>query len=344
MGVKIYRDNNWYRIKCGEISRRDTLGLDSEKDRYLINYLILNSSDAIRNQIMRRKSIEELPEETVNIDDPDDETYRTYFVLREQVQREPDLDVLRNAAFSGFRDDLSRFAFCRLTGFSWPSSECDAYSYRTYFCGLKSDVMREDIEEICFDMIEADGPFAEEAKGWLTELSAISDEELDEWASEDTEEEEALRPHEVLKKLMAPGYGKIEKAEMGNIHDGEAGSRYGSATGSMELSKEELAAKIRGAADAYILMVYEEKNGMLPRLTRKDVTDPFIREVAKVLKQLNRDMVKDPVEAAVAVLLTGRAMPKGMTRKEIAEIVWSESDGSPMHSWFLDIAHQHGIS
>ena len=319
MGIQIYRDNNWDRIKYGEITRRDALGLDPEKDKYLIDYLILNSRDAIRNQVMRKYGIEELPEEIVNIDAPHDETYRTYFVLQEQVQREPDHEVLRNAAFGGLCDDLSRFAFCRLTGFSWPSSECDAYSYRTYWCGLKSDMMREDIDEICSDMIEADGPFAEEARKWLANLSSISDEKLDDWASGDTEEDEALRPHETLKKLMAP------------------------ANGDAKLSEEELAAKIRGAADAYILMVYEEKYGRLPRQQRREVTNPYIREVAKVLKQLNRDMVKDPAEAAVAVLLTGRAMPEGMTRDEIAEIVWSEADNSSLHSRFLELARQHGI-
>jgi hypothetical protein len=33
MGVKIYRDNNWNRIKNGIISRKDLMHLDKDKDR-----------------------------------------------------------------------------------------------------------------------------------------------------------------------------------------------------------------------------------------------------------------------------------------------------------------------
>ena len=115
-------------------------------------------------QIMRQYGIAEMPEEPVNIDDPEDEIYHTYFVLREQVEREDDAEVLKTVAFRKQRDSLGRFAFCCLTGYSWPPSECDAYSYRTYECERCIGMTDEDVRAFCTEMIQCGGPFADEAK------------------------------------------------------------------------------------------------------------------------------------------------------------------------------------
>ena len=42
MGVNVFKDDNWHRIKNGVISRRDIMHLDGEKDKGLIAYLILH--------------------------------------------------------------------------------------------------------------------------------------------------------------------------------------------------------------------------------------------------------------------------------------------------------------
>ena len=45
MGVKVFRDDNWKRIIGGDISRRDIMDLDGEKDRELIGYLIAHAPE-----------------------------------------------------------------------------------------------------------------------------------------------------------------------------------------------------------------------------------------------------------------------------------------------------------
>ena len=319
MGIKIYRDNNWYKAECGCISRSDIMGLDRNEDWRLIDFLILHAREPLTKMLMRKYRIEEMPEETINVDDPEDEIYRTYFVLREQAAREEDYSVLKKAAFGSRRESMSRFAFCRLTGFSWPPSECDAYSYRTYWCGLKSDVLREDIEDLCHKMIEEDGPFADEAREWLARLPEISDEALDEWASEKTERREFRNPHEALKSLLK------------------------AADGSAELSEEELCERIRGAADAWILMNYEERFGKLGRRRLLEITDPYIRGVREALEQFTRDMIPDTSEAVRAVLITGGVMPQDLTRERILEIISYAPDADSLHAYFLELAHQHAI-
>ena len=173
MGVKIFREDNWDRLEAGMISLWDIRDLDREKDRWLIEYLILQGRDKLKEKIMRKYGITEMPEMSVNIDDPDDEIYRTYHVLSEQVEREDDVEVLKAAAFRKYRDSRSTFAFCYLTGYSWPPSECDAYSYRTYDCGRSKDMSDEDVQEFCTEMIKRNGPFAREAKEVLQRLTAM---------------------------------------------------------------------------------------------------------------------------------------------------------------------------
>ncbi|MBE5999421.1 MAG: hypothetical protein E7233_13475 [Lachnospiraceae bacterium] len=170
MGVKIFREENWDRIEAGMISLWDIRDLDRRKDRRLIEYLILKGRDRLKEKVMRQYGITEMPEEPVNIDDPDDEIYRTYYVLCEQVEREDDVEALKASAFRKYRDSRSTFAFCYLTGYSWPPSECDAYSYRTYDCGRCKDMTDEDNVDFCIEMIRRSGPFAREAEEVLQRL------------------------------------------------------------------------------------------------------------------------------------------------------------------------------
>lgn len=184
MGIRIFRDGNWNMIQDITASLRDLSGLDLQKDRELIDYLIWHASERTQDRLMKKYGLTEFPEKRINIDDANDDIHPVYYVFREQVIRETDREALREVAFSD-EGSAGKFAFCRLTGYSWPPDECDAYSYRTYACGLMRDMTRADIEALCRDMIERNGPFAREAEKWITRLPEISDEQLDEWAADE---------------------------------------------------------------------------------------------------------------------------------------------------------------
>ena len=117
---------------------------------------------------MKKLGISELPERMVNCDDPSDELYEEYLVLREQVAREPDAEVLKEAAYEA-PTQMARFAFCYLTKYSYSSPRNDAYSYRTYECGWKDGMTTEDVIEFCREMIKVEGPFVREAREILAD-------------------------------------------------------------------------------------------------------------------------------------------------------------------------------
>ena len=251
MGIKIFRDSNWLSIEYITTSIRDIVGLDRVKDRELIEFLILHAPEQARGKLARRFRLTEIPEERINPEDRDDEVYRTYYLFREQVERESDYEALREVAFCN-SGSAGKFAFCRLTGYSWPPEWCDAYSYRTFECGLKSDVMREDIEALCREMIEKNGPFTAQAEEWLERLPEISDETLDVWAEGGTERKGYIDPSKELRRFLGTDKGT-------------------------EYNDEERAEIMRSAFDAYILMIFEEKNGKLPRIERRGMTDETCR-------------------------------------------------------------------
>ena len=171
MGVKIFRDDNWNRLTSGAVSRKDIMQLDGEKDRELIGYLIAHAHDPCRSSMIKYASekygMDELPQPHQNIDAPDDPYYEEYFVLQEQVIREDDADVLKEAALHSSNYDMAAFAFCRLTGYSFPQNECDAYSYRTFDCGILPRMTIGDIREFCRMMIAERGRFANVAEECL---------------------------------------------------------------------------------------------------------------------------------------------------------------------------------
>ena len=142
--------------------------LDSIEDIYYIEYIILHVLKNRRNPLMKKLGISELPERMVNCDDPSDELYEEYLVLREQVAREPDAEVLKEAADEA-PTQMARFAFCYLTKYSYSSPRNDAYSYRTYECGWKDGMTTEDVIEFCREMIKVEGPFVREAREILAD-------------------------------------------------------------------------------------------------------------------------------------------------------------------------------
>ena len=174
MGVKIFRSDNCNRIKNGNILRRDIMGLHPNRDKELIRYLIAHAPEASRSSMMKyaaeKYGLDEMPEPLENIDDPNDARYEDYVVLREQVVREEDADVLKDAALYNSDYDMAAFAFCRLTGYRFPSSECDAYSYRTFSCNTLPEMTEESIREFCLEVIEKGGRFKEAATKYLCVL------------------------------------------------------------------------------------------------------------------------------------------------------------------------------
>ena len=142
--------------------------LDSIEDIYYIEYIILHVLKNRRNPLMKKLGISELPERMVNCDDPSDELYEEYLVLREQVAREPDAEFLKEAAYEA-PTQMARFAFCYLTKYSYSSPRNDAYSYRTYECGWKDGMTTEDVIEFCREMIKVEGPFVREAREILAD-------------------------------------------------------------------------------------------------------------------------------------------------------------------------------
>ncbi len=174
MGVKIFRNDNWERIRNGAVSRRDITGLDPVKNRELIGYLIAHAPEPSRRSMMEyaaeKYGMNEFPEPHQNIDDPDDPYYEEYFVLQEQAVLEEDCSLLKEAALHSPDHDMAAFAFCRLTGYSFPPDDCDAYSYRTFGCDILPGMTTEDIREFCRIMIGEKGSFATAAGECLRNL------------------------------------------------------------------------------------------------------------------------------------------------------------------------------
>ena len=171
MGIKIFRDDNWNRIRCGDITRRDIMRLDPDLDRELIGYLLHHAQPAcaasIMNYAAEKYGIQELPEPPVNPDEPADTFFWEYMVLQEQAARENDTESLTEAALHGSDYGMAAFAFCRLTGYRFPADPCDAYSYRTFRCDRIPGLTEEKVRVFCRTVIEKEGPLKNAAEECL---------------------------------------------------------------------------------------------------------------------------------------------------------------------------------
>ena len=313
MGFNVFSDD-WDRLRSGDLYLSDCTGLDRRLDRQLIEYIAIHGRGWWMPKFRRRYRIGETFPGPADGAGPD-EGWSRYCVIREQAARENDSEVLKKAAF---RDDVTgRFAFCRLTGYSW-GDRTDDNSY-TYWCGLKSDVLREDIEDFCRQMIEKEGPFAFEAGEWLAGLQEVPDEELDEWAEGQTERKPYHNLSDRTEKLLKP---------------------CGDSSWS---SEEERAGKIRSIFDAYIMMVYEEGYGKVSRSRKYRLMDPFTYNIYEILKQMDRRMITDEADAVIAVLCSGRAMGNDLTREWIRETVRAGDGSDSQHGYFLGLADRCGL-
>ena len=144
------------------IPYEDIRELDPVEDRHYLEYLLLHPRFRFRNRLMKKLGISELPEKKIDYEDLSDDSYEVYSILREQVAREPDAEVLKEAVYEA-PSQMARFAFCYLTKYSYPAPWQYDYRYLTYECGWKEGMTTEDVVEFCQEMITVRGPFFREA-------------------------------------------------------------------------------------------------------------------------------------------------------------------------------------
>ena len=315
--MRPFLEENWIKWEEKDFSRLSILlpALNKEKDTLLLTYLAVYGKNMVQSYAMRKLGISETPALPVNPDDPHDDGYAPYLVLREQVMRESDYWVLKKAAFHAPKP-MSRFAFCRLTGFSWIPEEDQAYSYRTYSCGLKRDVSREDIEDLCREMINEKGPFQRNAAGWLKQLADISDEKLAEMASERTERRFDRDPDQMLLKWMSPSSGYSEETD--------------------------LKLKICAIFDAYIMWEYSKHfhsgSGVLQM---EAMNDSLSNSLCSWFKH-TQEPAGNVLTTIEKILSEGGRLTPDLTPKRIEEIAWNVCEHSPQHSYFLHMAYWYG--
>ena len=314
MGIKIYRRENWDRWESGPYTLMDFL-LDPEKDRWLLQHMLSHCSDTPRSRIPKRFNLDQVPGPPVNVDDPGDEMYAPYIMLREQVMREDDWWALKAAALEAPNAMMRRFAFCRLTGYSWPGDECDAYSYRTWDCGLKSVVPREDIEDFCRELVASKGQFAVEAAEWLEKLPTFSDDVLAEWSAGKTERKYDSEPEEVLRKRLRPARNCT--------------------------AQEDLEDKLLAIFDAYIFRKYQSHRFKGSKVFLREATQDLLTIYFALRFEKARPHAS--FGAALEVIKRDSGWDPGLTAEQIDRLVWSVSPRSRQHSYFLWMAYWFGI-
>ncbi len=164
----IFHPDNWNDWDTPFPNVQEIRKLDPAEDKNYLEYLIQHAYGSRQKTLLKKLGLSELPERRVNPEIPEDDQYEEYFVLREQVAREPDAEILKEAAYEA-PTQMARFAFCYLTKYSYPSPWEYAFSYRTYKCGWKEGMTTEDVIDFCREMIAVEGPFAEEAKECLAD-------------------------------------------------------------------------------------------------------------------------------------------------------------------------------
>lgn len=181
-GGKLFRKENLNTWTPGDLyllfPSADIRYMDPDRDRLLLQNIARNAQGTQRKAALRRLGVSEVPEA-----DPDhvsDDIFdESYWILDEQVcamEDMADIETLKEAAFAP-RCEAGAFAFCRLTGYSFLPPECDAYSHRTFDCGLHPQMGPEDVRAFCREMVRRQGPYAEEAKACLLRGGAGSDEQ-----------------------------------------------------------------------------------------------------------------------------------------------------------------------
>ena len=114
----IFHPDNWNDWDTPFPNVQEIRKLDPAEDKNYLEYLIQHAYGSRQKTLMKKLGLSELPERRVNPEIPEDDQYEEYYVLREQVAREPDAEVLKEAAYEA-PTQMARFAFCRLTKYSY---------------------------------------------------------------------------------------------------------------------------------------------------------------------------------------------------------------------------------
>ena len=153
------------RFSPAEIKR-----MDPARDRLLLT-CIAGRGYGTRQRVAReRLGLTDAPEL------PADVSGEKYDIFREQIVQMEDMAsfyLLRDASFDS-RCAAPAFAFCRLTGTGIDTS-AGPYSGMSFSCGLLPCMPEEDICTFSREMIERQGPFAQECETLLRAGKAKGD-------------------------------------------------------------------------------------------------------------------------------------------------------------------------
>ena len=172
IGKKLFRKENLHKMPEDYqyiFILSDIRYLNPERDRLLLENLARNTSGTPRKAALLKLGLQEPPEEV--FDRPSDEKYR---ILEEQVLQLTDIasyDLLKEAAFDS-RCTASAFAFCRLTG-SEVYSQGGPYCMYNFSCGRLPCMTDENVLAFCWEMVEKNGPFRQEASEILCSSTAL---------------------------------------------------------------------------------------------------------------------------------------------------------------------------
>ena len=338
MYIEIFREDNWDRWMDDLYMQSDTHRLDRIKDRCLLEYLAIYGNSQVARWAMRGLGVSEVPDSVAGIKSDDYYSWKEqrWAVLQEQVMRETDYWALEKAVYFA-PDEIARFAFARLTGCAWRDSG-DPVGKGGIRCGLKQGVSREDIEQLCREMIAKDGRFSGIAHKWLEELPDISDEALAVLAAPKTERSWDRDPNEKLKN----NFGLVREEDL--YRDGQKGSGF---SGDVQNVSDFFAGRIRDIYDTFILYLYTEVRRGIGRLLMDITLGAFGRYLFTWLEKYELDLKKalpETTAEAVRLVLTTCEIPHDdLTDEMIREIAYTETDNKRGHSYCIGLDLLYGF-
>ena len=324
IGFRMFRKDNWDRWMEDDFIKTDTRRLDRYKDKCLLEYMAVYGRPDVSEWAMKALGVSEVPDSIGGIGCAysEDKIYQRYVVVHEQVMRETDYRILEKAAYEA-PYELANPAFCRITGISCPDPPAiDIYNPGPY--GLKFHMSREDIEQLCREMIERNGPFANKAAEWLQKLPEISDEMLAEWAAPRTERSWDRDPTERLK-----GYYMNRAAEYGAGEDGSGREKF----------REDI---IRSIYDAFMFNEYTDIRRRSSGIIFDETLDWFAKRVVEWYERRR----KRPVSMAAsvrAVMSACGAACDDLTEEKIREAAYKETEDKRGHGFYLGVDLLYGF-
>jgi hypothetical protein len=149
------------------------------------------------------------------LEDPD------YWTQYGKFENEDDIEYLRKLVF-GERTIASKFAFSRLTGYTFPAPANDSYSYKRYNAGIARGLTHKDVEELCQKMIDDSGTFKQEAGEYINKIprylySIVREYKLDDTINVLTDKRLEKRVIDLGEKLDEKGKFRMKLAGLNKI-------------------------------------------------------------------------------------------------------------------------------